>query len=99
MLICKKGQNMENKEFEHESCECCHCKKIFMLLVLMILSFIAGIMVGNCSTKAPYDYYHYNHHFMHHPYAMAKQKNASNSIKPSLDNEMGDLVIEVTPDK
>lgn len=32
-------------------CECCHCKKIFMLLVLLLLSFIAGIMVGNCNSN------------------------------------------------
>lgn len=39
-------------------CECCHCKKIFMMLVLLILAFIAGIMVGNCSSCRYADNYY-----------------------------------------
>ncbi len=47
-------------------CECCHCKKIFMMLVLLILTFMAGIMVGNCTNRYYIDSYPYG------PY-MAKQ--------------------------
>jgi len=99
MLIHKKGHDMENKECEHESCECCHCKKIFMLLVLMILSFIAGIMVGNCSTKYPYDFYHYNHHFVHNPHPIPKSNAAQQNAQPSSSAEAEGFVIEVAPSK
>ena len=40
--------------------QCCYCKKIFMLLVLLILTFIAGIMVGNCGRCRYSDYYYNN---------------------------------------
>ena len=56
-----KGKTMldsPDKEIQCD-CECCHCKKIFMLLVLLLLSFIAGIMVGNCQTRYDTGMYYY----------------------------------------
>ena len=54
------GEVREDYEYNNMSCgcECCHCKKIFMMLVLLILAFIAGIMVGNCSSCRYADTYY-----------------------------------------
>ena len=50
-----------DKEYSYSQydCECCHCKKIFMMLVLLILTFMAGIMVGNCTSRPYIDSYPY----------------------------------------
>ena len=50
-----------DKEYSYSQydCECCHCKKIFMMLVLLILTFMAGIMVGNCTNRYYIDSYPY----------------------------------------
>ena len=55
MLTFMKGLNMMDKKesCEHcDCCDCCRCKKMFMLLVVLLLTFMAGIMVGNC--RHPY---------------------------------------------
>lgn len=62
--------NMHNNDYPYSQyeCECCHCKKIFMMLVLLILTFMAGIMVGNCTSRSYIDTYPYTQY-------MAKQYN------------------------
>ena len=45
-----------NKDNDTTNCQCDHCKKIFMALVVLILTFMAGIMVGNCGRCRYSDY-------------------------------------------
>ncbi|MBR5599233.1 MAG: hypothetical protein IKW39_04255, partial [Alphaproteobacteria bacterium] len=55
-------KKMDNTPNNHNCCniECYQCKKIFMALVLLILTFMAGIMVGNCSRCHYSDDYYQN---------------------------------------
>ena len=64
-----------DKEYPYSQydCECCHCKKIFMMLVLLILTFMAGIMVGNCTNRYYIDSYPYGP-YMAKQYKHMKQK-------------------------
>ena len=52
--------NENNKDNTQCEYECCQCKKIFMILVILILTFMAGIMVGNCGRCRYSDSQYYN---------------------------------------
>ena len=54
--------NENNKDNIHCDYECCQCKKIFMILVILILTFMAGIMVGNCGRCRYSDTFYNKHH-------------------------------------
>lgn len=61
------NDNMHNNNdypYSQYECECCHCKKIFMMLVLLILTFMAGIMVGNCTSRPYMTSYPYGPHLV-----------------------------------
>ena len=64
----------EKNTTQHVDYECCYCKKIFMGLVILILTFMAGIMVGNCGRCHYSDNYYQNHY--HH------KKNKPQKNKP-----------------
>lgn len=70
-------KNTQQTYTEHSpdfyDCQCCHCKKIFMLLVLIILTFMAGIMVGNCG-RCHYSDMYYQNHTQKPPYPHIKKK-------------------------
>ena len=57
-------QNNNDYPYSQYECECCHCKKIFMMLVLLILTFMAGIMVGNCTSRPYMASYPYGPHLV-----------------------------------
>ena len=57
-------QNNNDYPYSQYECECCHCKKIFMMLVLLILTFMAGIMVGNCTSRPYMTSYPYGPHLV-----------------------------------
>lgn len=103
-----EGEKMiEDKRTEpSDYCECCHCKKIFMFLVLLLLSFIAGIMVGNCqSTTYSYIPPYYMQNAAMHSSSMKQKKyhrglqqieHQNNSNKQQQPNaQMGGFIVEV----
>jgi len=96
---------MEQKEdMSACCCECCHCKKIFMLVVLILLSFIAGIMVGNCQSQYPYGMYYApqivpSHAKVKHLHRGAVQKptnmDSSSVEQPFPNAQLGGYIIEI----
>ncbi len=94
--------NEDEKNTKHQisDCECCYCKKIFMGLVILILTFMAGIMVGNCGRCHYSDNYYQNHY--HHKKNKHKKLHkgmhqmpipTQNQTYP--DNQAGGFVIEI----
>ncbi len=72
----KMGFNDSNKEIQNNQCnynDCCQCKKIFMILVILILTFMSGIMVGNCG-RCRYSDYYYNYPYFAKKHHIKPQK-------------------------
>ena len=98
---------MESRETETCCCDCCHCKKVFMLIVLILLSFIAGIMVGNCQSQYPYGMYYAPQIIPSHAKikklhrgALQKSTNADSSSAEQQSNaQIGGYIIEIDQSK
>lgn len=95
------SENDKNNIQETHDCECYQCKKIFMALVILILTFMAGIMVGNCG-RCHYSDNYYKNYFQDHNKSKVKKLHkgmhqiptpTQNIIIP--DNQAGGFVIEV----
>lgn len=82
--------------------DCCQCKKLFMTLVVLILTFMAGIMVGNCGKCRYSDYYYNNQSFAKHHHSKPKKMHRGmHHIQPHTatqapqNNQTGGFVIEI----
>ena len=87
-----------NKDNDTTTCQCDHCKKIFMALVVLILTFMAGIMVGNCGRCRYSDYYYNNQPLKHHSKKTQKMHRGMHNIPqntPSTNNQIEGFIIEV----
>ena len=94
-----KDNNNDNNNYHHD-CECYHCKKIFMVLVLLILTFMAGIMVGNCGRCRYSDYYYNNQAKMlkHHHKKHTKMHRGMHQVPQNVNTPNGQVegfIIEV----
>lgn len=92
------NMHSNNEEaYSQYECECCHCKKIFMMLVLLILTFMAGIMVGNCTNRYYIDSYPYGQylakqykHMKHKKFHKGMHEitpNATQQTTPDMQNQ------------
>ena len=77
--------------------ECCICKKVFMTLVILILTFMAGIMVGNCGKCHYQDTYYYHTRPTLSNTPKKKLHRGMHTISPSStpSPEMGGFIIEI----
>ncbi len=97
--------NDSNKETEQHHCyntDCCQCKKLFMVLVVLILTFMAGIMVGNCGRCRYSDYYYNNPNFtkQHHikPHKMHRGMHhikTNQQTNTPQNNQLEGFIIEI----
>lgn len=98
-------ENNNNYPYSTYDCECCHCKKIFMMLVLLILTFMAGIMVGNCVSKNRFYDYMYNPYTMqqYNPMRIKKMHRGMHNVNPNIvqnsksqtDEPVGGFIVEI----
>ena len=98
----KMVYNENNKDNIHCDYECCQCKKIFMILVILILTFMAGIMVGNCGRCRYSDTFYNKHHqlknhnnkkFHRGMHKLPEQAPNENTSYPN--NQTGGFLIEI----
>ncbi len=101
----KMAFNENDKDNIHCEYECCQCKKIFMILVILLLTFMAGIMVGNCGRCRYSDAFYNKHYKLNHKshkkfhrgmHKIPNQDPLSNQ-EPTFypNNEAGGFLIEI----